>query len=225
MPQATGHMPHAPCLMPHASCPMPHALHQVRHLDRGKRRFPSFVSTAGRRALDRLLDRVAGDDAERDWKLRLDRHARQLVRDLSRDEVEVRRVAAQKAAESDERVVTAGEDASECRDLECAGDAIERDVLVARAVACEAVARAVEKSRDDIVIEPAGDDPEAQTLRVEIAFERARHAAANYTRHEAWGMRDGGRASVENPQDDIVIEPAGDDPEAQTLRVEIAFER
>src|SRR5438105_5079756 len=88
----------------------------------------------------------------------------------------MRRVAAQETTKSDECVVTAGENARDRRNLERAGNAIDGDVFVARAVTREAVERAVEESGHDVIVETAGDHAEAKTLGIQIAFERARHS-------------------------------------------------
>ena len=87
----------------------------------------------------------------------------------------MRRLAAQNAAEGDESVVSSGERSRDGRDFECAGNADDVDVFVARAVSFQTIERAVEQTGDDVIVEAAGDDAEAETFGVEITFERARH--------------------------------------------------
>src|SRR5204863_8558037 len=80
------------CHLPSALC---HPLPEVRHLDRRQRGFPPFVFRSRPRALDGLLVGVAGDDAEGDGELRVAGDAREIVRHLRGNEIEMRRVAAQ----------------------------------------------------------------------------------------------------------------------------------
>jgi hypothetical protein len=47
-------------------------------------------------------------------------------------------------------------------------------------MAREAIERAAQQSIDDLVIESAGDDGEAQTFSVVITFERAGHKRRDY---------------------------------------------
>ena len=74
------------------------------HLDRRDRRFPSFVGRAVARALERFFDRIRRQHAERHRHAGRRRGGRQAVRDGRRDELEVRRLAADQTAEADDGV-------------------------------------------------------------------------------------------------------------------------
>ena len=88
--------------------------------------------------------------------------------------VEMRRRAADDAAERDQRVVAAARgqllDGERC--LERARHANDLDVAGSDAVLQQRADGGVEQSIDDEVVEPRRDDAEAQAARVEVAFER-----------------------------------------------------
>jgi len=87
----------------------------------------------------------------------------------------MRRVTAQEAAEGDDGVVAAGQEARQRRNLEGAGDAEKVDGVVGRTMPRQTIERAGQQPRHDLVVEATGDDAEAQAVGVEVPFERTRH--------------------------------------------------
>ena len=118
----------------------------------GLRRFPPLVRRTIHGALERFFGRVRGQHAERH------RHAGgaggggQPVRDRRGDVLEVRRRAANQAAEAHDAVelVRVGRKARRRRDLERSGHADDRDVVVAHAEVCE--------RRERSLLQPVGHE-------------------------------------------------------------------
>src|SRR5206468_3359426 len=107
----------------------------------------------------RLLDAVEREDSEGDGNARLERRELQAARGLARDVVEMRRVAADDAAERDDageatrlRERRRGE-----RQLECAGYDHDRDRLLPHAGVPELGERAVEQLCRDLSVESRHD--------------------------------------------------------------------
>ena len=127
----------------------------VGHLERrcGPPRRPSRSASS---ACSRVVER---EDAERDGHARLERGELEAARGLARDEVEVRRVAADDAAESDDAGVAAGlrERHRRERQLEGAGHRHDRDRIAGTPAALERAERALEQPVRDVAVE-AGDD-------------------------------------------------------------------
>jgi hypothetical protein len=122
------------------------------------------VRAAGTVARLRVI--VAGEQPEADRRLEIRAGAREAGRGLARDVVEVRRVAANDRADSDERVVAlAGEQAPRRdRQLPRAGHPNDVHVIGSSAVADQGVERPVDEPLDDGLVESTGDDGEAAVL-------------------------------------------------------------
>src|SRR3954463_9740298 len=110
-------------------------LSQRSHLDGSERGFVSFITALQAGAVDGLLERLARQHAVGVWGAGLLRGLPDAARDLGRDVLVMRGVAADDAAEADDGVVTVrlGELARGEWDLEGAGDADDFDVIVMRA--------------------------------------------------------------------------------------------
>ena len=110
---------------------------QVRELERGDRRIGALVAGLGAGALDRLLDGVRRQHAERDRHAGVLRDAREAAGAFAGDVVEVRRRALDHGAERDDGVVALAQRqlARDQRQVERARRAHDLDLLVARAVA------------------------------------------------------------------------------------------
>src|SRR5882724_100065 len=153
---------------------------QVRHLDRRGSRVPAPVAHLAARALGRLLGRLGGEDPEgdRDPGLRGDRS--EAARHVGRDQIEVRRLAADEDAERHDRVVLlcVGEAPRDRRQLERSRHADDCDGGVLRAVARQAVDRPREEAGNQRLVEPARDDRDAKPLRPEMSFDDFRHKSS-----------------------------------------------
>jgi len=105
---------------------------QVRHFYRGQCRFESFVSHLQPGAIDRLLERVASENAERVWHPGLLRRLSNSARNFVDDNVVMRGVASQQAAQTDNGVVFSGLSQGACRgrDLKGSWDANYFDVVL-----------------------------------------------------------------------------------------------
>jgi len=152
----------------------PEALCQVRHLHRRHCRFESFVTHLQAGAVDSLLQSFAGKHAESV------RHA-SLLSGLPdpagyfvHDYVVVRCVAAQQAAQADDRIIFAclGELSRRYRNLERAWDTHQRNVFLLRAGAQQSVDCAQQQPLGDESIEPRNHNGEAFPAGVHRAFER-----------------------------------------------------
>ena len=108
----------------------------------------------------RLLARLGRDHAERHRDARLDRRQLEAARRLARDEVEVRRLPADDAAERDDAREAAGlrERERRQRQLERPGDGHDRDGVVLDVAVAERLQRVLEQGRRDVAVEPADDD-------------------------------------------------------------------
>ena len=121
------------------------------------------VAGLGARALDGLVDVVAGEHAERDRELALRRQRADAGRRFAHHQVEVRRRAADDRAQADDAVELAGvgDLARQARDLHRARAAVELDVLRLYARPAHRCARPVDQLFDDEVVEARRDDGEA----------------------------------------------------------------
>ena len=147
---------------------------QIRHLDRGQRGFESLVPHLQSSAVNRLLERVAGKNAEGM------RHAGFLcrlanaARDLVDDHIVVPRVSAKQAAEADDGVIFLcfGERARGDRDLERPGYANNVDVVLLCFRSQQSIAGTEQEPLRDESIEPRDGDGKALSSRIQGTFKR-----------------------------------------------------
>src|SRR5712692_7001014 len=78
---------------------------QLCHLNGSERRFKALVPTFEPRAVDGLLQRVAGQDTEHDWQAAVQLCELQSARRLRTNVIVVRRFAAQHTSDGDQRIV------------------------------------------------------------------------------------------------------------------------
>ena len=147
---------------------------QIRHLNRRQRRVESLVAHLQARAIDGLLQRVTGENTEcvgdAGFLCRLANPACDFVD----DDVIMRGVSTQQAAETDDGVVFAsfGERARGGGNLERAGNANNIDVSILRAGADQSVVCASQQAIGDEFIEACDDDAEAEPRGVELSRTR-----------------------------------------------------
>src|SRR5215213_101118 len=142
----------------------------VGHLEPGANRLGPLLEPVVR--LVCLLER---EDAERDRDARLERRQLEPGRGLAGDEVEVRRVAADDAAEGDDAGVTARLRERHRRDrkLERARDRHDRDRVPGDAEGLELRERPLEQPAGDVAVEAADDDPDSAPAALCAPFEDA----------------------------------------------------
>ena len=81
---------------------------ELRHFDRGEPRFVAFIAALQSRAVDGLLERVAGEHAKNHRHAGIELRELNAARRFRRDVIEVRGFAAQDAADADHGVEAAG---------------------------------------------------------------------------------------------------------------------
>ena len=151
------------------------AREQVGHLERRKRGLGALVSLRPARALLRLPAAVAGEDAEGDGNTRLEPGELEPARGLAGDVLEVRRVAADHAAESDDAGVAPGlckRHRAE-RELEGARDRHDVDPLLRHSGLGQRLKGALEESGRDVAVEAADDDADRAVRAVRRAGDDA----------------------------------------------------
>src|SRR5688572_22973655 len=84
---------------------LPHQPDQIRHLQRGKRRFPALVAGLAAGAVERLLQIFRSEHAEYHRHAGLHTDFRETLRSTTRHVIEVRRIAAYDAPDRDDRVI------------------------------------------------------------------------------------------------------------------------
>jgi hypothetical protein len=146
---------------------------QIRHLYRGQRRFESFVSHLQASAIYSLLKRIAGKDAKCVRNAGLLRGLADAACYFVDDDVVMRGVAAQQAAETDDGVVffSFGQSARGRGNFEGAGDANDFDVVLFCSRANQSVISASQQTVGDELVESGDDDCEAETVRVQFSGE------------------------------------------------------
>ena len=104
---------------------------QIGHLDCRQRRLEAFVAHLQTGAVDSLLERVAGENAEGMWHAGLLRGLPDSTGDFVDDHVVVSGVATQQATEADDGIVFLGfsQGAGGGRDFEGARDADKLDIF------------------------------------------------------------------------------------------------
>ena len=124
----------------------------------------------------RLVEVLGRQHAEHDGPPGVQPDAHDPGRGLAGHVLEVRRLAADDAAEADHRVVIGGQRPGGERDLERPGHPRHRDVVVGDAGRRQSAAGTVEQAQRDVAVEAGGDDGHAQTGTVEHRLGDARPA-------------------------------------------------
>src|SRR5215831_1601214 len=158
---------------PDSSPPLSQARHDGDHLERALHRLAALVARPGGRALERLLESVHRQNDKAHRYPGLEPGELQAVRRLTGDVFEVRRVAADHAAECDHGIVATarGESAHHHWQLEGAGYAHHGEILCGATALVPGSARALEEARDDEVVEARSDDRHAPPTRAHFAFD------------------------------------------------------
>src|SRR5215469_5855758 len=153
--------------LPDSSLPLSQARHDGGHLERALHRLAALVAGAGGRTLERLLESVHRQNAKGHRHTGLEPGQLQPVRRLTGDVFEVRRVAANHAAQCDHGIVATarGESADHHWQLERAGYAYHGEILGGATALVPGGARALEQAQDDEVVEARGDDRHAPPVR------------------------------------------------------------
>ena len=133
---------------------------QLDHLERGLHRFPSLVHAIDVRALFGLRLRFGGEHAEDHRHARREAGIHQAARAFAGHVVEVRRVAADHAAQRDHRIhrATGGEHLGGQRQLEGAGHALDQQARGIAAVRAPGLGGAVDELIDQRGVETRRDD-------------------------------------------------------------------
>ena len=146
---------------------------QIGKFDRGHRGIRALVAGLGAGALDRLLDGIGGQHAERHRNAGVVRDPRQAAGAFACDVIEMRGRALDDGTERDDGVVAPAQRqlARHDRQVERARRAHDFDLLVAGAMAPEHVDGAAHQLVDDEVVETRGENRKAQFADLQIAFE------------------------------------------------------
>src|SRR5262249_44978539 len=150
---------------------------QVGHLERGERGVAAAVAAALAAAGERLLELVAGQDAEGDRHAARPPHSRQRDGGVAADMAVVGGAAADHGAEADDRVDLQVGDGEARREgeLDRARHLDHGDVLLGDAVRAQRLERAVEEALRDQVVEAAADHGDLQAVAVAGGAMRAYH--------------------------------------------------
>ena len=154
---------------------------QVRHLDRNVHRFATFVHAGRGGPFERLLDVFDGQHPENDGHTRVQRSLTDTARRLARDEIEMRRVTADDAAQGhDRRIPPAGRQSLRGNgQLEGARHARHQQVARLAAMGRPGLASAAQQAAHNEVVEARTDDRHPQAAGIEAAhhFVRVAHDA------------------------------------------------
>ena len=145
---------------------------QVRHLHRGQRGFEAFVSHLQAGAVDGLIQRLASKHAERVGHPSLLCGLPDAACDFIHDDVVVRGIAAQQAAQTDDGIVKFSLRLcpSGRRNFEGPRDADDLDIFGLCSTAQQPVERASQQSLCDELIKSRDDDAETLSVGAEITF-------------------------------------------------------
>src|SRR5215469_16970034 len=137
---------------------------ELRHFDGAEAGFKALVATLEACAIDGLLERVAGEDAEHDRDAGIHLRELQAARGFRADIIIMCRLATEDAADGDEGVVTAGDGKffQGQRKFERARYVHDVHILASRAASLQSVHGALQKALGDEAVEAADDDAEAQ---------------------------------------------------------------
>src|SRR5260370_8312133 len=132
----------------------------MRHLHRRQRRLKSLVPHLQPGAINRLLQRVAGQHTKRMRHSSLLRRLPDAARNLIHDHVVMRLIAAEQEPEANDRIVLLGlrEHAGGGWNFERSGNANQRDVFLLRARAQQSVVSALKKPFRDKGVEARDDN-------------------------------------------------------------------
>src|SRR5580698_3897021 len=153
------------------------AAEQAHHLDGGEGGLATLVRLVGRRALERLVERVGREDTEDHGDTGVELHALDPRRTLPCDEVVVARLPADDSAQAQDRVDLPGEceAAGHQRQLERPRRPRDRDVAAIGARLEERVERAVEETQRDAAVEQGARGAHPQPDPVVLAAQRRAH--------------------------------------------------
>jgi hypothetical protein len=154
---------------------------QVRHLDRRQSRFQSLVTALQAGTIDRLFERIAGENAEGMRNSGFLSRLADATRDFVGDYVIVQRIAAEKATDTDDGVVFASlsERAGGGGDLERAGDTdnvYSRDI---GSCASQTLVRTLKQAFCYELIKAGNDDGKSFARRAQITIDCARQTIRN----------------------------------------------
>ena len=154
---------------------------QIRHLHRRQRRFQSLVPHLQTGAINRLLQRLAGQHTKRMRDTGLLRRLPDAPRNFIHDDVIVRRVAAQQTTNTENRVVlpSFGKRARGQRDFECPGNSDQRDVFLLRARAQQSVVSALKETFRDEGVEARDDNSKPPSISAEAALDSRNRRLSN----------------------------------------------
>jgi hypothetical protein len=141
---------------------------KVSQLDCCHGRFEPLVAEFHSGAVDGLVNRIGGNDAEDDWQSTFQSGVRDATRNLVGDVIEVGSLTSNNSTQTDYCIKLARlcQSKSEQRYLECARHSINFDASFFCTQTLQAVERALDKAAGDELIPPARDDSEAKTFRV-----------------------------------------------------------
>ena len=153
--------------------PLVQPLHEVRHLDGRDDGIVALVSDLAASALQRLLQRVGGDDAEDDGHAAILASASDAPSCLAGHVVEVERLSSDHRPQADHRVIAAALRHVACHqgELEGARNVGDVGVVGLDSVAFQAAPRARQEPLRDEIVEAGDDDGEAKPLTFQTAFE------------------------------------------------------
>ncbi len=143
-------------------------LGQVGHFDGGEPRVVALVSALQSRAVDGLLERVAGEDAKNNRNAGIELRELHAARDFARDVVKMRGLAAQNAADGDHRVGASalGQFFRRERNFKRTGNMNDHDVFRVRAGSFERIHGARQQAIGNKTIEAADHQRESQACRI-----------------------------------------------------------
>ena len=157
---------------------------QGHELERGLHRLDADV-VFGTRTRARLLDGLAGEHAERDRHLTAHGQLREGPRDRMGEDLEMRRLAPQEAADRNDRVVTAGP-GERCHRRSKLEGARDLEAVNARAGGPRALQSAFFEGPGDVVVPPRAHDCNATATYLRYppwrGLPRARHLAQSSPR-------------------------------------------
>ena len=144
----------------------------MSHFDGGEPRFESFVPALESGAVDGLLQRVAGQHTEYNWQAAVHLRELQSARGLRTNIIIVRRLAAEHAADGDQRIVLPrrGQFFRSQRQFERPRNVHHINILAARARPLQRIHRRRKKPLGDKTIEAAHDDAKPKTRRAQCAI-------------------------------------------------------
>ena len=145
---------------------------KIHQFDRRHRGLEPLVALLCARAIDRLLERVRGDDAVDHRHTGLHAGLRDPFGNFAGDVFEVRRLSAYDRAETNHRVVLSrtGEFERQQWNLKRSGNFVNFNRLLCGAQTIEGIERAFDQSRSNEIIPTAGNQREAKTFGIQASL-------------------------------------------------------